>query len=127
MNSSHTSPGPGSPRSDSEISSDSEPHISEVATQDLHLHPRGDHERLNRELARQAVDQESLDLVGRNGEGLEVSHGSPETVALSVLDLEREVQLDLAVPLVTVPAITLNDVTIKAQSLPETYNLQAPD
>ena len=73
------------------------------------------------------MDQESLDLVGRNGEGLEVSHGSSETVALSVLDLEREVQLDLAVPLETVPAITLNDVTIKAQSLPEIYNLQAPD
>ena len=48
------------------------------------------------------MDQESLDLVGRNGEGLEVSHGSSETVALSVLDLKQEVQPDLAVPPVTV-------------------------
>ena len=71
------------------------------------------------------MDQESLDLVGRNGEGLEVSHGSSETVALSVLDLKQEVQPNLAVPPVTVPAITWNDVTIKTQSLPEINSTQA--
>ena len=113
-----SSPGSASPRSSSE---DSEPHVSEVATQDLHLHPRGDQERLNRELSRQRAEDESAEHVDSAGDGVGVSHGSSETEELSVPNVKQEVQPDLAAPTIK---LEIKSETPPTRSLSPSVSLQ---